>query len=348
MMKKLFLSAVLVCVALAVVADGADAQNKRVGTSAASWLLIPVGAKDLALGGSNIAMSRGVEAMYWNPAGLGRLQGDAEGMFSSMQYIADIGVNYGAVAASFGEFGVVGLSVTALDFGDIPLTTEDDPENTSGRYYSPAYVTVGLSYSRQLSDAISAGGSVKIISEQIDRVSASGVALDFGVQYSGLVGVSGLHLGVTVKNIGPQMRYDGSGLLRDARAEAGGRPTQKYKSEAASFELPSVVEIGLGYDGRFGDNLLWSVASSFTNNNLYLDEYKLGGEVGMTMESIRLFGRAGIAMVPEAENDANIFGATFGVGLGYLAPGIDITVDYAYRQVEFFDANQVISVKLGF
>jgi hypothetical protein len=293
-------------------------------------------------------MSRGVEAIYWNPAGLGRLQSDAEGMFSSMQYIADIGVNYGAVAASFGEFGVLGLSVKALDFGDIPLTTQDDPENTSGRFFTPTYVTVSLSYSRQLSDAISTGGSVKIISEQIAAVRASGVALDFGVQYSGLVGVSGLNLGVAVKHIGPQMKYDGPGLLRDARAEGGGRPTQKYKSEAASFELPSVVEIGLGYNGRAGDNLTYSVASSFTNNNLYLDEYKLGGEVGITMQSLRLFGRAGVGLVPEAEEKANIFGATFGVGLGYLAPGIDITIDYAYRQVEFFDANQVISVKFGF
>jgi hypothetical protein len=269
-------------------------------------------------------------------------------MFSNMSYIADIAVNYGAVGASFGDFGVIALSVKSLNFGDIPLTTEDDPENTAGRFFSPTFVTVGLSYSRALTDAVSAGITTKLISEQIDRVSSTGFALDFGVQYHGLVGISGLNLGVAVKNIGPQMKYDGSGLYRSAVATGGSRPEQKYKSDAASFELPSVVEIGLGYSGTVSDNMMWNVSGSFTNNNLYLDEYRIGGEVGITMESLRIFGRAGLGMVPQAAEKENIFGGTFGFGFGYMASGVDISLDYAYRQVEFFDANQVISIKLGF
>lgn len=347
MTKRILLSALVICVALAVVVDSVYAQNKKTGTAAATELLIPVGARDLALGGSTIATSTGLEAIYWNPAGLGRLSHSAEGMFSNMTYIADISVNYGAVGAAFGDFGVVALSVKSLNFGDIPLTSEDDPENASGRFFSPTYVTIGLSYARALTDAISAGGTVKLISEQIDRVSASGFALDFGIQYKGLVGVSGLSLGVAVKNIGPQMKYTGSGLYRNAIAGDGRRPEQKYQSDAASFELPSVVEVGLGYSGTM-ENMMWGVTGSFTNNNLYLDEYRVGGEIGVTMESLRLFGRAGVGMVPQAESKANIFGGTFGFGLGYLTGGVDITVDYAYRQVDFFDANQVISVKLGF
>jgi len=35
---------------------------------------------------------------------------------------------------------------------------------------------------------------VKLISEQIARVSSSGFAFDFGVQYDGVVGVKGLNL----------------------------------------------------------------------------------------------------------------------------------------------------------
>jgi len=348
MTKKLSILAIVVCVALGCIVNSVAAQNKRTGTAAAPELLIPVGGRDLALGGSTIATSAGVEAIYWNPAGLGRLTRSAEGMFSSMSYIADINVTYGAVAGTFGDFGVVALSVKALDFGDIPLTTEDDPENVSERFFSPTYVTVGLSYARSLTDAISAGGSVKLVNEQVDRVSSSGVALDFGVQYRGLVGVSGLNLGVVVKNIGPQMKYEGPGLYRDAVAGGGRRPEQKYKSDAASYELPSVVEIGLGYSATMGDNMLWNLTGSFTNNNLYLDEYRVGGELGVMMDDLRLFGRAGLGMVPQADSNTDIFGSTFGFGLGYLTGGLDLSVDYAYRQVEFFDANQVISIKVGF
>jgi hypothetical protein len=348
MKKRVLFLTIILCVALAVVVDPVDAQNKRIGSAAAPELLIPVGARDMAMGGSSLASSSGVEAIHWNPAGLGRLNRDAEGMFSSMSYIADINVNYGAVAASFGDFGVIGLSLKSLDMGDIPLTTAEDPEGEGGRFFSPTYFTLGFSYARALTTSISAGASIKIVQESIDRVSATGLALDFGVQYHGLIGIQGLQLGVAVKNIGPQMKFDGPGLLRTAVATGGSRPEQQYKSEAASFELPSTVEIGLGYGGRMGDNMLWNVTSSFTNNNLYLDEYRVGGEVGMTLESLRLFGRAGIGMVPQAADNENIFGATFGFGIGYAATGLDITVDYAYREVEFFDANQVISIKLGF
>lgn len=345
--NKLFMAvAVLLC--LVVLADGGYAQNKRIGTASATQLLIPVGARDLALGGAAIANSKGVEAIYWNPAGLGRMHNSAEGMFSSMSYIADIGVSYAGVAGTFGEFGTLGLAITTLDFGDIPLTTQDDPENFSQRFYSPSFVTVGLAYGRGLTDAISVGFTGKIVSEQIDRAGATGFALDIGIQYSKLIGVQGLELGVAVKNIGPQMKYEGSALYRPAIATDGRRPEQRYLSEAASFELPSVVEIGLSYEGKVENNIMYGVNGTFTNNNLYLDEYKLGAEVGLMLEEIELYGRVGMGLVPQAKDDENIFGESFGLGVHWNAPGIDITVDYAFRAVTFFDGNNVFSVKFGF
>jgi hypothetical protein len=345
---KLF-TALAVLLAVVVLADSGYAQtSKRVGTAAATQLLIPVGARDLAMGGASIANSKGVEAVYWNVAGLGRMHSSAEGMFSNMSYIADIGVNNGTVGGRFGDFGVIALSITTLDFGDIPLTSQDDPENFSGRFYSPNFVTVGLSFARSLTDAISAGITAKIISEQIDRVSASGFALDIGVQYNRLIGIQGLELGVVVKNIGPQMAYDGPGLYKLARSSEGQRPEQRFKSEAASYELPSTVEIGLGYTGNVQNNIEYALSGAFTNNNLYLDEYKVGAELGFGFDALMLYGRAGMGFIPQAENDENIFGNTFGAGLHYNASGIEITVDYAYRTVDLFDANNVFSVKLGF
>ncbi len=349
MKHTLFLSTLLLCIILLLASGFAEAQNKRTGTASATQLLVPVGSRDLALGGSSIATSAGVEAIYWNPAGLGYISGDAEGMFSSMTYIADIGVNYGAAGVQLSGFGNLALSIKSFDFGDIPLTTNDDPDGLSGRTYSPTYVTVGLSYARSLTDAIAAGGTVKIISEQIARASATGIAFDFGVQYRGLAQIPGLNLGVAVKNIGPQMQYDGPGLLRNATTSDGDRPEQKYKTEAASFELPSLVEIGLGYEARFQDNILLGVTGAFANNNLYTDEYKIGGEVGYMMENIRLYGRVGMSLMPQLdESSDNIYGVTFGFGLFYAASGLDITLDYAFRQVELFNDNQVLTVKFGF
>lgn len=347
MKHRFFNVSVVLCLALVFAVSSLQSQNRRTGTAAATELLIPVGGRDLAMGGASLATTSGIDAMYWNPAGLGRMKTSAEGMFSNMTYIADIGVSYGAVAGSFGEFGVLGLSVKSLDFGDIPLTTEDDPENESNRFFSPTFVTVGLSYSRSITDAISFGLSLKIISEQIERVSGTGFGLDFGVQYDGVAGISGFAFGLAVKNIGPQMEYDGPGLYRLATAREG-RPEQRYKIAAAGFELPSTIEIGLSYTGAMQNNVGYSVSGGFLNNNLYLDEFRLGGEISYSMEEIQLHGRAGLATLTQAEENTDVFGPTFGAGFTYNTAGIGITIDYAYRSVEFFDANNVFAVKLGF
>jgi hypothetical protein len=350
MKSRLLIGAVLLCVSLVMALGTSFAQNQRTGTAAATELLIPVGARDLALGGANIANTVGVEALYWNPAGLGRLNHSAEAMFSTMTYIADINVSYGAVAAKFGEFGVMGLSIKSLDFGDIPLTTVDDPEGTGGKMYSPTYMTLGLTYGRALTDAISAGVTAKLVTESIDRVSSSGLAFDVGLQYDGLVGVSGLQMGVTVKNIGPQMKFDGGGLYRSAVSTEGDRPEQRYKLEAAGFELPSLIEIGLGYNGKVQDNMMYSLNGVFMNNNLYEDEYRIGGEYGIKLDDLQLFARGGYGFVPQVkESNDRIFRATLGFGLAYeIGGGTLLSVDFAYRQVQLFDDNIAMALKVGF
>lgn len=348
MMNKMLISALLLCVLSVGMVGTVDARNKRTGTAAAPELLIPVGARYLAMGSANVANAIGVEAIHFNPAGLGLMKPSAEGMFSSMSYIADITVSYGAVGVNFGDFGFVGLSLKSLSFGDIPLTTADDPEGRTGRVFSPTYVTVGATYARQLTEAISVGFTTKLVSEQIARVSSTGIAFDFGVQYSGLINVKGLHLGVAIKNIGPAMKFDGTGLYRSAISPEGRRPEQLFKSEAASFELPSLVEFGLGYTANVSDELMYSGTASFTNNNLYVDEFRLGGELMYSIENVNLAARVGGSFLPKVKEEDRIFGVTFGVGLNYKTSDLDLTVDYAFRQVDLFSNNNVFSIKVGF
>jgi hypothetical protein len=299
------------------------------------------------MGGSSIATTSGVEAIHWNPAGLGKIGGSAEAMFSSMTYIADMSMVYGAVAGTFGDFGTLGFSIKSLSIGDIPITSQTDPEGLGGRSFSPTFVSVGLTYARDITESIAFGVTAKLVNETIDRVSASAVAFDFGIQYMNLIGVQGLDLGLAIKNVGTEMKYEGSGLYLQAQA-GGGRGPQLYKADAASAELPALIELGVTYERTFSDNVLFEVGGSYTNDNLFYDEFKFGAEVGYQMESaLTLFARGGFATLA-TQNDDNIYGPTFGLGLGYQFTGIGIVVDYAYRSVDFFDANQVISVKLGF
>lgn len=358
MNKKVLSNSVALCVAVAVMTGSLLAQdpskfgsmhNDRLGTSSAMELLIPVGARDLAMGGAGIATSIGVDAIHWNPGGLGRLSRSAEGMFSSMTYIADIRVNYGAVGLTFGRFGTVALSIKALDYGEIMYTTVDDPEGVAGRTFSPSFMAIGFSYARAFTDAITAGGTVKFISQNLHRVTGTGFAVDIGIQYHGVGGIDGLNLGVVLKNFGPQVKYNGPGLLRLAEADDGRRPSQYYKSEAASWELPSSVEMGLAYVYNFTDELSCNINGTFANNNLALNGYKMGGEVIYRMKTFAFAGRGGIELLQrDKEFDEQIFGPTFGFGIIFQNPSMDITVDYAYRTVDFFNNNNMISVKLGF
>ena len=336
---------VLLLVVVSVLAEISMAgRGDKSGTSAAPELLIPVGARDLALGGASLALTQGIEAIYWNPAGLPRSSYGTEALFSHMNYIADIGIDYFAVSTSFEGFGTIGLSLKSIGFGEFEITTEDVPDGT-GEKFSPTYVTLGLTYSRLLTDRISVGITTHLISERIDRVSATGVAFTAGLQYHGFASVEGLSIGVAVKNIGPAMKFDGPGLLRDAVATGNLRPASFYKVEAASDELPSSIELGLGYIYKLDDENNLSVTSLFQNNNLSADEYKFGLEYAFNN---LLFLRGGYVLSQESRPDSHIFGATVGGGVHYATSSLDITFDYAYRSVKFLDANHVFSMKLGF
>src|SRR5512146_2012038 len=107
---------------LALTASPADAgSGNRTGTNGAAELLIPVGTRYIGMGGSGIATATGVEALFWNPAGVARMTNSVSVYVSHMNYIADIGVDYGAISANVEGFGVLSLNLKALSIGSIPV-----------------------------------------------------------------------------------------------------------------------------------------------------------------------------------------------------------------------------------
>lgn len=323
--------------------------ERRSGTNAASELLIPVGARHLAMGGAAIATASGLEAIHWNPAGLARATRSANAMFSHMRHIGDVNVNYLAVSAAFEGFGTLGFSVKALDLGDIAVTTEDSPDGT-GAIITPQFITAGLTYSRALTDRVGVGATANIVSESIDRLSATGLAFSFGVQYSQLLAVNGLSLGVALKNVGPHMQYGGTDLLRIGDAQDVARGSSPYQVVAGKDELPSSLEIGLAYNLPMGERASLLLTSLYQDNNFDDDATRLGMEYSLDQ---KLFLRGGYSFAFTAGEDVTgesryIYGLTLGAGLQLNLGGLEANLDYAFRQVEFFDNSNVFSLKLGF
>ncbi len=324
-------------------------ESKR-GNAGAVQVLLPVGARGTALGGSNLATVRGIEAIHWNPAGLARMEGTGEAMFSHMNYIADIGLSFGAVAINADGFGTIGLSIKTLDFGDISETSEDFPEGT-GSTFSPSFSVVGLTYSRALTDRISVGATVKIVSESIVRTEATGFGFDAGVQYSFGADspLPGLRFAVALKNLGPSMQYDGEDLERNVIPPNSdpnnvARPL-KFTSQA--FELPSTLDLGISYDYMLGQSNKFTVNTIFQNSNFGSDEFRAGVEYTFS-EMISLRGGYTYAPSQGPVSTASIFGLSAGAGFNMDLGGSLVRVDYAYRETDFFKGTNSIALQLNF
>jgi hypothetical protein len=191
---------------------------------------------------------------------------------------------------------------------------------------------------------------LKIISEDIDRVSARSFAFDIGVQYSNLANINGLSIGVVVKNIGPSMKFSGTGLLRQADPLDADRSPGPFSVVAQRDELPSVLEIGGSYTFNMGENSKLNVMTLFQDNNFTDDVGRFGAEYNF---NDLFFVRAGYSFAPDAADDPTgkngyIYGLTLGAGIHYDFPQIGVTIDYAYRDVDFFEQNNVIQITLGF
>lgn len=328
--------------------------RSKYGLSAAPELLIPVGSIGTSLSGSDLANVSGVEALYWNPSGLANLSGKSgEALFSHQKYIADINVNYFAGAYSLGSLGTVGLSVKALGFGDIEITTVDNPDGT-GQTYSPTYITAGLSYARAMTDRIMFGATFKVITEQITNESATGLAVDLGLQY--LVGNTGLKFGVALKNLGPSMRFDGTDLEQYYQpvGTPSGSQNQPRRVTLNDFELPTSLSMAISYDLLAGKNNTFTFNGTFQNNSYSPDDYAVGLEYNFKKI---VYLRAAYNLDQEfwvkpigIKSTDRLFGPSAGIGLRYAFGSFNVSFDYAYRYVtqSALASNQFFTLNLGF
>lgn len=296
------------------------------------------------MGNATVATAAGIDALFFNPAGAAR-NGAGTTLFAShMNYIADIGVDCGAVSVNVPSFGVLSLQLVGFSVGEIQMTTTDLPDGF-GATFAPQFFTGGITYSTNLTDRISIGVTGTLISESMANVSATGFAFSAGAIYDNLGDINGLKFGIVLKNVGPQMRFDGSGLNVKGSVSTLGRPPYFYKVDAASFELPSSFEIGLGYKAALAEDHSVVLSTAFQNNNFSDDTYRVGAEY--TFQNI-VFVRGGYDYSPsQADQRENIFGATFGVGLHANVGGVGASFDYAYRSAKFFGGNHVFSLTVG-
>jgi hypothetical protein len=338
---KIFL--VILLVTAFVTNTGFSGPRNKLGTSAAPELLIPVGSIGTALGGANLSTITGIESMYWNPAGLSTLSTKTgEVMFSHMNYFADMKLEYLAGVAKLGNIGMLALSLKSFNIGEIQETSEIQPDGT-GFTFKPQYLIGNIGFARQMTDRIRFGVNIKLISESVANVSATGYGFDFGIQYSG--GNSGISFGIVLKNLGPSMTFNGSGLDRTYVVN-GQNITSRVILQ--SFDLPTNLEIGVGYAPKLGKDNALNISAAFQNSSFSSDEYKFGLEYNYKS---MFYVRGGLSLYANKETDEALYGPTFGAGLRYPVGSMILGFDYAYRIINesaFNSTNQFFTLNVGF
>jgi hypothetical protein len=331
-------SLVAIC-ALGVSFTSFAGNKDRTGQAGAPEMVINPWARSTGLFGMNGSYVGGIEAMKSNIAGLAQTTGTDLGVSHGV-YLSgtNININDIAVAQKIGEAGVVGINIMSMNFGDITSTDYFNPEGYGT--YHPQFLNVQVGYAKEFSSHINAGFAATYVSEQVSNINALGLAFEGGVQY-----VTGkrdnFHFGITLRNLGTNMRFSGTGFAVNADKPQSS-PTFAVSATypADKFSMPTYLNIGASYDLYLDEHHLSSsdstpmhklaIIANFTSNSFNNDYLGAGLEYGFRN---MIFLRAAYRY----ENTTTMY---LGVALGITAQkklgakGPTLALDYSYRPTE--------------
>lgn len=318
-MKRMQLYAICVLSILGLSVTGALAQQK-LAQSGFDFLNVATDPRAAAMGEAVTSLEMNSAAMFFNTAGMARLQNGVSLSVGQIGWIADIRHFYGSVAISpaNGEYGVIGLTFRSVNYGSMDQTIIAN--NANGYLdlgtFSPTAYAAGIGYAKAISDRFAIGGNVNYdfqdLGSSVTSINADGsyahsrsklnvVSFDFGMIYN--TGFKSLAFGMDVRNFSRQL---------------------KYVSE--SFDLPLIFNLGVSM------NVLdmWNVdsksqsliiAAGATHPRDYPEQVNVGAEYNF-MQMISL--RGGYMF----NND--VYGVTAGVGIHKDIAGVNLGVDYSW------------------
>lgn len=323
----------LSCLMLALALAPAFGQDKLAQTGL-KFLSVTTDARASAMGEATATVTGTSAAMFFNPAGMARMETRFEAALGQVQWIGDIKYAYGSLAFNLaaGQYGVLGLSFLSVDYGDVFGTIRADNEDgyIDTGVFSPTALSVGLGYAKALTDKFSVGGNVRYVKQDLqssiigfngdgsqlltdNRVNV--MAFDFGIIYR--TGFKSLDFGMNVRNFSKELKY-----------------------QDESFQLPLTFEIGLSM------NAMDLLAADDTQHDFvvsvdavhprdYAEQMNLGAEY-VFLNAFAL--RAGYAFPNDEHN--------FSAGAGFRKAS-NLALDYAYTPFGVFDPVHRFSVRFG-
>lgn len=288
------------------------------GVSGADFLEIGVGSRPLAMGEAFTATTEDINAIYYNPAGLGTLKYPVLSMHHQELILDSRFENItGSIPLYGGFFGISSSVFWVPPFEKIDI---DGNEDGKVNFYNSATT---FAYGRALGP-IYLGSSLKYIYQKIDTLNVHSAAVDFGIMknlymYSPFASpTNNFTLGMSVLNLGTKAKDDP--LPRTLRMGMSYLPTHWMRFNVDITE--NFIYSSDLYDFTYGFD------ESFRVNT------------GIELSYLELIAlRAGYRF-----NDAGTY--TFGVGFNFVIEDVSFIIDTSYADTDVF--GPVYSVNLTF
>lgn len=337
---------ILILISLTFLQGIASAQRNvsKTGTTAASFLEIPIGAAATGLGGAYVSIAEDATALYWNAAGISRFtQGELAVVHTT--WLAETSLDYAALVIPLGTLGNIGLSFTSLNMPDMKVRTVEMPEGT-GEFFSAADIAVGLSFAKAITDRFSIGFTAKYIQQTIWHESAVGFAID-GSTYFRTDLLNGLVIGASISNFGTSMKLEG----RDTRifgrvddTKQGSNERVPFNVELDSWDLPLFLQIGVSTNVIENGSFKWRVAVDAIHPNNNYESLNTGTELSYN-DYFYIRGGYQSLFLDQAEGGLS---AGIGISSSTLLGSSAVRFDYAYRDFGRLENVHVFEVGLKF
>ena len=335
-----------VCMTSLFVISASNVMAQRVskaGTTAAEFLKIGVGPRASGMGGAFVSVSDDASALYWNPAGIARLEKN-EILTSHSRWIGDLDFNYIGAVFNFDKIGHVGFSLTMLSVPEMLVRTEEFQEGT-GETFDAADYSMGITYAAAVGERFSIGGTVKYIQQRIWHTKASAFAIDIGSKFKTDF-LGGMVIGATIFNFGTEMQMKG----RDLRTFVDPDPTSDGNNnqipvnlETDSWSLPLNFQFGVSFkpiETRM-HSLLIAVDALHPSSNY--ESINIGGEYGF---QDRVFLRGGYESLFLKDTEV---GLNAGLGINQiLFTGVLAKLSYSYKSAGRLGDIHSLAVELKF
>ena len=258
-----------------------------------AFLEVPAGARASAMGGAYVAVADGVEAAYWNPAGLAGVQG-TQLVATHYEFFQNLRHDQFALAGRMFGGGLAG-SVRAM-YSE-PIEERDALGNLTGTFGAHD-LEFQVAYGRALGGGTTLGFASQVVKERIANESAATWGVSAGAAFRP-ERFKGLQASVAMQHLGPSAHYDFEG------------------EQGNPVDLPLSLQAGLAWRGALGQGLTVLPAMDVRATVGRTAIVALGGELeSATGASLRLGVREG--------DDISNFSA----GLGWRFRGY--RVDYAW------------------